>query len=200
MQMWRLLRLLLRLLSLLVAANAVRSSEADDNAAESTASRLLRGHEAIPSMGPAVRNATSGQRYLQEPEIDCIGNNGIPEDLFPLQRCQGDCDSDRECDDSLVCFERSGNEEIPGCTIGDDPETFLDFCVDPGDIQPTPNPTRDPTSKPTRPPINTRPTPDPTRDPSPRPSRPPTPAPVASNVVRWVCNPCDDNSLYVAVM
>mmetsp|Transcript_8707 Transcript_8707/g.19700 ORF Transcript_8707/g.19700 Transcript_8707/m.19700 type:complete len:95 (-) Transcript_8707:13-297(-) len=29
--------------------------------------------------------------------------------------CQGDCDSDAECGDGLVCYLRSANEPVPYC-------------------------------------------------------------------------------------
>ena len=30
--------------------------------------------------------------------------------------CEGDCDSDADCESGLICTERSGNEAVPGCT------------------------------------------------------------------------------------
>jgi len=47
----------------------------------------------------------------------------------PLGLCQGDCDDNSECEGDLVCFERIGEEEVPGCsgTV----EGSFDFCVPP---------------------------------------------------------------------
>ena len=42
-------------------------------------------------------------RNLQEePDLVVVGNNGSPSSAFPLQLCQGDCDTDDEC--SVSCF------------------------------------------------------------------------------------------------
>jgi hypothetical protein len=47
----------------------------------------------------------------------------------PCRECEGDCDSDSECDGKLVCFQKTGNQPVPGC-IGSD-KSNSDFCVDP---------------------------------------------------------------------
>lgn len=44
-----------------------------------------------------------------------VGNNGIPSSRFPMAACQGDCDTDSDCIGDLVCFQRGGLEEVPGC-------------------------------------------------------------------------------------
>lgn len=71
------------------------------------------------------------------PEVTLSGNNGRPYQNFPLQRCQGDCDSDRECADNLVCFQRSisrsSSPSVPGCKGFD--YDGNDFCVRPQDRQ-----------------------------------------------------------------
>jgi len=49
---------------------------------------------------------------------------------YPLQRCQGDCDSDGDCADGLVCYERPPwRYRIPGCS--GESMTRTDFCIDP---------------------------------------------------------------------
>ena len=40
------------------------------------------------------------------------GNNGFPEGAFPLGICEGDCDTNEDCDGGLVCFQRDGLESI----------------------------------------------------------------------------------------
>ena len=57
------------------------------------------------------------------------GNDGNPSSAFPLSFCQGDCDNDDDCEGSLVCQQRSGNEVVPGC-VGT-PERGRDYCVEP---------------------------------------------------------------------
>ena len=32
------------------------------------------------------------------PQLETVGNNGVPEDSFPLGRCQADCDDDSDCE------------------------------------------------------------------------------------------------------
>ena len=67
------------------------------------------------------------QDYCFEPVdgvLARLGNNGIPENAFPLGMCQGDCDNDSECQGDLVCVQRDGFEKIPYCdgigTFGSD--------------------------------------------------------------------------------
>ena len=49
---------------------------------------------------------------------------------LPLQNCQGDCDSNTDCADGLICYERPANEtSIPGCSGIS--ITRTDFCIDP---------------------------------------------------------------------
>jgi hypothetical protein len=58
-----------------------------------------------------------------------IGNNGVPANVFPLGECQGDCDTDAECQSGLVCFQRTADEAVPGCT--GTARTGIDFCYNP---------------------------------------------------------------------
>jgi hypothetical protein len=55
---------------------------------------------------------------------------------YPLDECQGDCDSDNECKGSLICFRReAGNDgTIPGCNGIDTSKT--DYCIDPKSLSP----------------------------------------------------------------
>ena len=47
-----------------------------------------------------------------------------------IQNSQGDCDNDGECGPGLICFQRAGNETVPGCS-GEDNSVWdrKDFCV-----------------------------------------------------------------------
>ena len=50
--------------------------------------------------------------------------------VFPLTRCQGDCDYDSDCEDGLTCFQRSSQDPVPGCQDGG--EGFfssVDYCI-----------------------------------------------------------------------
>lgn len=43
-------------------------------------------------------NLRNGVRNLQEePDLVVVGNDGSPSSAFPLQLCQGDCDTDDDC-------------------------------------------------------------------------------------------------------
>ena len=63
------------------------------------------------------------------------GDNGSPSSVFPLQRCQGDCDDDNECAVGLVCFQRSMGQAVPGCR--GTPDGSTDYCVRREDLPPT---------------------------------------------------------------
>ena len=55
---------------------------------------------------------------------------------YPLDECQGDCDSDNECNGSLICFRREDENDgtIPGCNGIDTSKT--DYCIDPKSLSP----------------------------------------------------------------
>eukprot|EP00931_Biecheleriopsis_adriatica_P060751 TRINITY_DN36495_c0_g1_i1.p1 TRINITY_DN36495_c0_g1~~TRINITY_DN36495_c0_g1_i1.p1 ORF type:complete len:2641 (-),score=486.46 TRINITY_DN36495_c0_g1_i1:92-6985(-) len=48
--------------------------------------------------------------------------------LRKMIQCEGDCDTDDDCEGSLVCFQRDGSEAIPGCEGSASSST--DFCVE----------------------------------------------------------------------
>jgi hypothetical protein len=46
----------------------------------------------------------------------------------------GDCDGDSQCEGKLKCFQRNGDEKVPGCKGSTDGKTTgKDFCYDPDD-------------------------------------------------------------------
>jgi len=54
------------------------------------------------------------------------------DDLNPTQllgQCEGDCDNDSDCVQPLVCYQREGNELVPGCE-GSGISNF-DYCTNP---------------------------------------------------------------------
>jgi hypothetical protein len=85
---------------------------------------------------------------IPEGELVIVGNNSVPAALFPLQKCQGDCDNDSDCVDGLVCFQRGTQPTVPGCIgTADIPE--IDYCADPAELAtPTPEVTDAPTPQP----------------------------------------------------
>jgi hypothetical protein len=57
-----------------------------------------------------------------------------PSERYPLAKCQGDCDLDSHCRGTLICFQRSRFEPVPGCEGGRNDRTPSDYCVDPNDL------------------------------------------------------------------
>ena len=61
--------------------------------------------------------------------LERVGNNGSPPEAFPLGPCEGDCDSDDECQDGLYCYSRSfGTDGMPDSCTGS--VSDFDFCFD----------------------------------------------------------------------
>eukprot|EP00980_Cylindrotheca_fusiformis_P016102 scaffold4780_cov113-Cylindrotheca_fusiformis.AAC.1 len=48
---------------------------------------------------------------------------------FPFSLCQGDCDSDVDCQDGLECFQRTGGMDVPGCSGGQQDLSATNFCI-----------------------------------------------------------------------
>jgi len=48
-----------------------------------------------PPPSPTISPTTSSPTL---PQLETVGNNGVPEGSFPLGRCQADCDNDSECE------------------------------------------------------------------------------------------------------
>ena len=64
-----------------------------------------------------------------------MGDNGLPQENFPLGNCEGDCDNDADCAEGLTCFQRNGLEEVLGCEGSG--QKGKDYCY----FKPTPPPT-----------------------------------------------------------
>ena len=85
------------------------------------------GLESVPGCEGEGEN---GKDYCFEVPVSYLwemGNNGSPSDAFPLAVCQGDCDNDNECQDGLICMQRNGNEEVPGCA--GTAKKYTDYCI-----------------------------------------------------------------------
>lgn len=57
------------------------------------------------------------------------GNNGSPASAFPLGLCEGDCDSDSDCEGGLTCYQRDANESVPGCSGGSGDNSNTDYYI-----------------------------------------------------------------------
>lgn len=71
------------------------------------------------------------QKNQYQPPLVFKGNDAGP--IFGQPRlgvCEGDCDTDQDCDWGFVCFSREGNEPVPGCDNSNDPGGYgTDYCV-----------------------------------------------------------------------
>ena len=58
-----------------------------------------------------------------------------------LGKCEGDCDTDRDCKPGLKCFQRSSSSNVPpGCKSGGPGDVYThDYCYDPNDTIPSCN-------------------------------------------------------------
>ncbi|KAL3935709.1 MAG: hypothetical protein SGBAC_008824 [Bacillariaceae sp.] len=84
-------------------------------------------------LGDAATVGDGFDDFCIKPQTDdtlvIVGDEGIPASSFPLGKCQGDCDIDDDCAEGLSCFDRVGDEIVPGC-IGAGGSTW-DYCFDP---------------------------------------------------------------------
>ncbi|CAB9500347.1 expressed unknown protein [Seminavis robusta] len=62
-------------------------------------------------------------------DLQYVGNDGTFYAIYPLGPCQGDCDTDDDCAESLYCHQRNGGQNVPGCIGGDMDTTTGDFCA-----------------------------------------------------------------------
>ena len=80
------------------------------------------------------------------------------------RKCQGDCDTDSECGDGLVCLQRKGNDQrVFGCR--GTPVRDVDYCIRKEDMDETLKPTNEPSLL-----MTAKPTPSPTAHPVAQPS------------------------------
>jgi hypothetical protein len=71
-----------------------------------------------------------GKDYCFREDLNYVGDNGSPLDVFPLHLCEGDCDNDSDCAGALKCFQREATEVVPGCPgVG---RTGKNHCFDDG--------------------------------------------------------------------
>ena len=51
-----------------------------------------------------------------------------PASKLPFGLCEGECDTDNDCEGDLICFQRSGLTPVPGC-LGDGLPSY-DYCIE----------------------------------------------------------------------
>jgi cullin-associated NEDD8-dissociated protein 1 len=79
----------------------------------------------VCSLQPAALPASGGDHDLVN-----LGDSGCTSSS-KCSACKGDCDTDDDCNDGLVCYLRDGTFPVPGCNPGGSgDESDTDFCVD----------------------------------------------------------------------
>jgi hypothetical protein len=86
-----------------------------------------------PRDAQGLVKAQDQRRHLKIGHLAFVGNDRQPSYAYPLQKCQGDCDSDDDCEMGLFCIERAGNESVPGCVGVSYAVEAVDICYDRGD-------------------------------------------------------------------
>jgi hypothetical protein len=92
-------------------------------------------HHGIASelrLGKTLSDTTEQEmvhRGLADGILTLVGDNFGPG--FPLNACEGDCNTDSDCKLGLKCFNRNNMEPVPGCTGDVKPLAGTDFCYVP---------------------------------------------------------------------
>ena len=77
----------------------------------------------LPSLhSPKFKMAELGATRLDIGDVHINGKG-----TGGLGVCEGDCDKDSDCGIGLMCFQRGGNEPVPGCS--GTPKSGWDYCV-----------------------------------------------------------------------
>ena len=77
-----------------------------------------------------VNGINSNKYCVEAPPGKLINYGGNPKPYhYPLGECQGDCDSDTDCDSGTVCWQRGPGDVIPGCIGGQSEMSQSDYCV-----------------------------------------------------------------------
>ena len=61
------------------------------------------------------------------PSLDFIKNP--PDSALGL--CEGECDTNSDCQGDLICYQRDKNDPVPGCSGGTSEGSLSDYCIDP---------------------------------------------------------------------
>jgi len=100
---------------------------------------LFSGNMAWAKLGESIQNridhsnsnsnnnkklSSENERRNLQLSLEIIGEGGNPPpELLPLGECQGDCDTNADCGQGLICYQRRSFEAVPGCDGGADDET-----------------------------------------------------------------------------
>ena len=81
-----------------------------------------------PSNSFCDSNVCSGGICRGGPSLRSYGGTP-PSNRRPLYRCEGDCDSDEDCQPGLICYQRDGYHPVPYCFL--DGTSDHDYCIPP---------------------------------------------------------------------
>ena len=81
----------------------------------------------VPTNAPTITSRPTIEPLPAQPLVDYGGTP--PASNIPLKICEGDCDKDEDCDQGLICFQRTSNETVPGCIGGESDIEKTDYCV-----------------------------------------------------------------------
>ncbi|CAB9508124.1 expressed unknown protein [Seminavis robusta] len=107
-----------------------------------------------PSLRPTTGSPTNSPS-LRPSTLSLTFQGNSENRLQPLGRCEGDCDSDDDCGEGLICYQRGKRDPVPGCLRGEREKSATDFCVPedatlaPTTAKPSRRPTLPPTQRPT---------------------------------------------------
>ena len=95
----------------------VKSPVSESPSSSPTKSPVSESPTSSPSKQPtqAPQPApTSSPTQAPLPIVELVGN-GPTTAVFPLDVCQADCDTNADCQGDMICFQRRGDEHVPGC-------------------------------------------------------------------------------------
>ncbi|KAI2504381.1 Bacterial protein of unknown function (DUF839) [Fragilaria crotonensis] len=78
---------------------------------------MRTGFQTVPGCSGAGQY---GKDYCYNPQkpqaLTFLATKQKHPESYPLRKCQGQCDSDADCADTLKRFQRTGTQTVPGCT------------------------------------------------------------------------------------
>merc|ERR1712127_1090496 len=84
--------------------------------------------EGLTPVPGCLGDGLPGYDYCIAPPLIDFGTSPAASEL-PLGLCEGDCDSNSDCEEGLICFQRDGLTPVPGC-LGDGLPDY-DYCIAP---------------------------------------------------------------------
>mmetsp|Transcript_39843 Transcript_39843/g.67952 ORF Transcript_39843/g.67952 Transcript_39843/m.67952 type:complete len:336 (+) Transcript_39843:113-1120(+) len=110
------------------STSTTSTSTSSTSTTSSTASTSTSSTSTSTSTSSTSIISTSTSTNPTDTPLQEVGNNQLNSKCGCLDRCQGDCDNDKDCMGNLVCFTRDGRENVPGCSGEGKPGN--DYCTD----------------------------------------------------------------------